>query len=126
LSALPIQAVTIETVPVGEVSNLNNPATGKLYGGVGYAYNIGKYEVTIGPYTAFLNAGSWAGGSMHASSSEGRDPSVDSGNFGVIGFRAASAAIPEPGSATLIFIAVLLLMLRRTVPTGGPPVMRRG
>ena len=28
----------------------------KLYGSVGYAYNIGKYEVTAGQYTEFLNA----------------------------------------------------------------------
>jgi formylglycine-generating enzyme required for sulfatase activity len=49
-------AVTIDTVPVGNVSNPNDPATGNLYGGVDYAYNIGKYEVTVGQYTEFLNA----------------------------------------------------------------------
>jgi Sulfatase-modifying factor enzyme 1 len=49
-------AVTISTVPVGNVGNANDPATGNLYGGVGYAYNIGKYEVTVGQYTAFLSA----------------------------------------------------------------------
>src|SRR5262249_23703270 len=42
--------------PVGDVSNPNDPATGNLYGGVGYAYNIGKYEVSVGQYAAFLNA----------------------------------------------------------------------
>ena len=26
------------------------------FGAVGYAYSIGKYEVTVGQYTAFLNA----------------------------------------------------------------------
>jgi sulfatase modifying factor 1 len=49
-------AITIETVPVGDLGNPNDPATGNLFGGVGYAYNIGKYEVTVGQYTAFLNA----------------------------------------------------------------------
>ena len=49
-------ALTIETVPVGNVGNANDPATGNLYGGVNYAYSIGKYEVTVGQYTAFLNA----------------------------------------------------------------------
>ena len=49
-------AVTILTVPVGNVGNGNDPATGGLYGGVGYAYNIGKTEVTVGQYTEFLNA----------------------------------------------------------------------
>ena len=51
-----IAVVTISTVPVGNVGNANDPATGNLYGGVGYAYNIGTTEVTVGQYTAFLNA----------------------------------------------------------------------
>ena len=55
-SATSSAAVTIDTVPVGNVGNANDPATGNLYGGVSYAYNIGKYEVTVGQYTAFLNA----------------------------------------------------------------------
>jgi formylglycine-generating enzyme required for sulfatase activity len=38
------------------VGNPNDPFTGNRYGGVSYAYNIGKYEVTVGQYTAFLNA----------------------------------------------------------------------
>ena len=41
-------------VPVGDVGNAADPATG--YGRVAEAYRIGKYEVTIGEYTAFLNA----------------------------------------------------------------------
>lgn len=49
-------AITIQTVPIGDVGNANDPATGNLYGGVNYAYNIGKYEVTVGQYTSFLNA----------------------------------------------------------------------
>jgi sulfatase modifying factor 1 len=49
-------AITIPTVPVGDLGNSNDPATDNLFGGVGYAYNIGKYEVTVGQYTAFLNA----------------------------------------------------------------------
>src|SRR3954465_7955760 len=49
-------AITIVTVPVGDAGNANDPATGNLYGGVNYAYSIGKYEVTTGQYTDFLNA----------------------------------------------------------------------
>ena len=46
------QAVVIDTVPV---SNPNNAADSTGYGTVGYTYNIGKYEVTAGQYTDFLN-----------------------------------------------------------------------
>lgn len=45
--------VTIETVPVGD---LNNPADFTGYGSVPHSYRIGKYDVTIGQYTAFLNS----------------------------------------------------------------------
>jgi formylglycine-generating enzyme required for sulfatase activity len=41
-------------VPVGDVGNVPDRATG--YGGVSEAFRIGKYEVTIGEYAAFLNA----------------------------------------------------------------------
>ena len=49
-------AITIETVPIGNPGNANDPSTGNLYGGVDYNYRIGKYDVTVGQYTAFLNA----------------------------------------------------------------------
>jgi formylglycine-generating enzyme required for sulfatase activity len=48
--------VNIDTVPIGKPGNANDPATGNAYGGVAYSYNIGKYDVTVGQYTAFLNA----------------------------------------------------------------------
>ncbi len=50
------EAITIDTIPVGDLGNPNDPSTGNTYGGVSYPYNIGKYEVTVGQYTAFLNA----------------------------------------------------------------------
>jgi formylglycine-generating enzyme required for sulfatase activity len=61
LSAGTAQAgITMETVAVG---NPGNAADMRMqvdgtsgYGAVSYAYNIGKYEVTAGQYTAFLNA----------------------------------------------------------------------
>lgn len=50
----------LATVPVGDPGNVadttahsNNPGG---QGAVAYAYNIGKYEVTAGQYTEFLNA----------------------------------------------------------------------
>ena len=41
-------------IPVGNVGNAADPPP--AYGAVSYAYNIGKYDVTAGQYTAFLNA----------------------------------------------------------------------
>jgi formylglycine-generating enzyme required for sulfatase activity len=46
-------AVTIDWVTVGNAGN-SNDTTG--YGAVASSYRIGKYEVTIGQYTDFLNA----------------------------------------------------------------------
>ena len=45
---------SLETVPIGNVGNPADPKTGA--GTVEYEYNIGKYEVTAGQYTEFLNA----------------------------------------------------------------------
>jgi formylglycine-generating enzyme required for sulfatase activity len=47
--------VVIDTVTVGNPGNAND-THGDGYGGVAYTYNIGKYEVTAGQYTEFLNA----------------------------------------------------------------------
>lgn len=49
-------AVTIDTVPVGNINNANDPATGGVFGGVDHAYRIGTTEVTNAQYVAFLNA----------------------------------------------------------------------
>lgn len=55
------RAVTIDTVPVGNAGNAPDPATPgssgwPQLGAVSYEYRIGKYEVTVGQYTEFLNA----------------------------------------------------------------------
>jgi len=47
------QLVNYELVPVGDAGNAAD-TTG--YGAVPYGYQMGKYDVTIGQYTAFLNA----------------------------------------------------------------------
>jgi sulfatase modifying factor 1 len=59
-SSLPASAVTIDTVPVGNAGNVAdatvmNDGT-KGYGSVAYNYRIGTTEVTVGQYTALLNA----------------------------------------------------------------------
>jgi len=51
-----LAVVNIAWVPVGNAGNAPDTATGSLYGAVGYAYNIGKYEVTNSQYAEFLNA----------------------------------------------------------------------
>jgi formylglycine-generating enzyme required for sulfatase activity len=47
--------ITIDMVTVGNPGNANDTG-GTFNGAVNYAYRIGKYDVTIGQYTAFLNA----------------------------------------------------------------------
>ena len=54
--AVSTHAVTIDLLPVGNPGNANDPATGGIYGGVAYDYQIGTYDVTIGQYAEFLNA----------------------------------------------------------------------
>ena len=60
LGSLAQAAITIDTVAVGNPGNtadtrvMFDGTTG--YGSVSHNYNIGKYEVTAGQYTAFLNA----------------------------------------------------------------------
>ena len=52
-SSLQATLITIDWVTVGDPGNAADTTT---YGGVAYDYQIGKYDVTIGQYTAFLNA----------------------------------------------------------------------
>jgi formylglycine-generating enzyme required for sulfatase activity len=54
--AVPVAAVTIPTVPVGNAGNAGEVQSQGTFGAVAYNYRIGKTEVTVGQYTAFLNA----------------------------------------------------------------------
>ena len=52
-----LAVVNIAWVPVGNAGNAPDPSPASgPYGAVGYAYNIGKYEVTNAQYADFLNA----------------------------------------------------------------------
>ena len=55
-TATPVSAtVVVETVTVGNPGNADDTHYAG-YGGVGYVYRIGKYEITAAQYTDFLNA----------------------------------------------------------------------
>lgn len=52
----PAQANQPVSIAWASVGNASNPADTTSYGAVGYAYRMGKYDVTQGQYAAFLNA----------------------------------------------------------------------
>jgi formylglycine-generating enzyme required for sulfatase activity len=101
--AVPARAVTIDMVTVGNAGNANDPATGNLYGGVNYSYQIGRYDVTIGQYTDFLNAvaatdtyGLYSDGMAIALNVAGIAQSGSSGSY-TYSVIAASGSAPNGG-----------------------------
>src|SRR4051812_17756638 len=65
LVPLSATAVTIETVPVGNIGNAPDQDYGSGgYGAVGYPYRIGTYEVTNSQYAEFLNAKDGTGANL--------------------------------------------------------------
>jgi formylglycine-generating enzyme required for sulfatase activity len=82
VSSARAQAVEIQTVRVG---NPGNPGDARYpdpqvtsFGGVAYAYNIGKFELTAGQYRDFLNAVDPAGSNPYGLYSD----SMDSSSYG--------------------------------------------
>ncbi|MFA6186106.1 MAG: formylglycine-generating enzyme family protein [Phycisphaerae bacterium] len=55
-SAEIIRGIDIDFVNIGNAGNATDPATGSLYGAVGYNYRIGKYEITNAQWNTFTNA----------------------------------------------------------------------
>ncbi len=47
---------SLSFVTVGDPGNVGDPNGGGTYGSVPYTYQMGKYDVTLAQYTAFLNA----------------------------------------------------------------------
>jgi formylglycine-generating enzyme len=72
----PATAITIATLPVGNLGNATDPATSNLYGAVAYSYSIGKYDVTVGQYATFLNAVAGTDPYSLYNTSMGTDPNV--------------------------------------------------
>ncbi len=54
VSTRALALINIDFVHVGDAGNPADPVTG--YGAVGYDFALGKYEVTLNQYAAFLNA----------------------------------------------------------------------
>jgi formylglycine-generating enzyme len=75
LLAVPAHAVTIDMVTVENPGNANDTG-GTNNGAVNYEYQIGKYDVTIGQYTAFLNAVAATDTYSLYNASMGSDPNV--------------------------------------------------
>ncbi len=79
--------VNIALVPVGDAGNVADPATN--YGAVAYPYSMGEYDVTMGQYTAFLNAvatsgdpyGLWTVSMSSATPTYGITRATTSGSF---------------------------------------------
>ena len=78
-------AVTLEWVTVGNAGNAND-YTG--YGGVGYEYQIMKYEVTNAQYAEFLNSVDAAGANPNGIYNDAMGSDVRGG----INFTAGNAA----------------------------------
>ncbi len=55
MGSIAMATVNIETVTVGNAGNAGDVQSQGTFGAVDYQYNIGKYEVTAGQYTEFLN-----------------------------------------------------------------------
>ena len=55
-SAIVVQGIDMDFVPIGNAGNGTDPVTGDLYGAVAYDYSIGKYEVTNAQWNAFVSA----------------------------------------------------------------------
>ena len=78
VAPLAASAVTIDFVPVGNPSNAVAPATGSLFGAVGFPYNIDEFDVT----NSILSSSRWRG--------------IPADQGTALGFRAASIAALTP------------------------------
>ena len=75
-NSAPAMPTFMPMVTVGNPGNAADANTGSLYGAVSYSYQIGKYDVTVSQYTAFLNAvGSTDTYNLYPASSPGSVPS---------------------------------------------------
>jgi sulfatase modifying factor 1 len=90
-------AVSIDMVTVGNAGNAND-TIGIGYGGVAYDYQIGKYHVTIGQYTAFLNAADPNGANPNGiyNSSMGTDPSIAGISYDALATNGSKYSVTGP------------------------------
>jgi formylglycine-generating enzyme required for sulfatase activity len=84
LSSSSVSAVTMDWTPIGNPGNACDPQLQGCFGAVGYAYQMGTYEVTNAQYAEFLNAKA-ASDPLGLYSTNMGDPSIGpSGNYGGI------------------------------------------
>ena len=84
LSSSSASAVTMDWTPIGNPGNACDPQLQGCFGAVGYAYQIGTYEVTNAQYAEFLNAKA-SSDPLGLYSTNMGDPSIGpSGNYGGI------------------------------------------
>ena len=91
VASVAASTITIPLVTVGDPGNVADPATG--YGNVNYVYQIGEYDVTIGQYTAFLNAVATTS-DPYGLYNAGMAPAQPPGHFATLGI----AQVGSPGN----------------------------
>jgi formylglycine-generating enzyme len=72
-------AIVLDFVPVGDTTNTGHSIPGGTFGAVSTQFHIGKYEVTVSQYAAFLNA--VAKTDTYTLYSENMDSSVTAGGI---------------------------------------------
>ena len=88
LAPLPLQAITIETVPVGNPGNAADMQPFGTIGAVDHEFEIGETEVTNAQYVAFLNTVDPSGANPH----DIYNSKMMSDALGGVDFSAAAAA----------------------------------
>ncbi len=118
-SNLQAQLVTIETVTVGDAGNAAN--TNGL-GAVADVFAMGKYEVTIGQYTSFLNSVASVTSDSYVVNLWNTNMATDFNVAGISRSGGGSEISPyssiRGSAAATVRLPTLVGLARRVLPTG--------